>query len=191
MDPLESVKEFKEQEGRRVVRIAPPPIIPTSPQFEKIVDLVDLSGGVDEVTADVTSPAAHIPGTPRGRKRLLQVYLPVSTRYLLDDARKAHTSLGAAAMTAMRGSYEHIVTNYTPEPVEGVGPFPAPRAPRRREHVDDARMRAIYVDPAEAAAIEELADQCELSISELVTIAIDHHYGQPAPSSRARKDQSA
>jgi hypothetical protein len=36
----------------------------------------------------------------------------------------------------------------------------------------------IYVDPAEAAAIEALADQRELSISELVTVAIDHWYGE-------------
>ena len=48
----------------------------------------------------------------------------------------------------------------------------------------------IYGDPAEAAAIEQLADQCELSISELVTIAIDHHFGEgtasPKPGPRRR-----
>ncbi|MDQ3943605.1 MAG: hypothetical protein M3357_00305 [Actinomycetota bacterium] len=84
-------------------------------------------------------------------------------------------------MAALRGSYEHIVANHTPEPVEPVGPFPAPRTVRRREHVDDARMKPIYVDPGEAAGIEALADECELSISELVTIAIDHHFGEGAP----------
>jgi hypothetical protein len=188
MDPLESVKEFKEQEGRRIVRIAPPPPVPASPQpEEKVVDLVDLpGGGEDEHSEASATPEPHIPGTPRGRKRLLQVYLPATTRFLLDDARKSHTSLGAAAMEALRGSYEYIVSNHTPEPVEGVGPFPPPRPPRRREHVDDARMRAIYVDPAEATAIEQLALDCELSISELVTIAIDHFYGVPEPKRRAR-----
>ena len=44
--------------------------------------------------------------------------------------------------------------------------------------VDDARMRPIYVDPQEAVGIETLADQCELSLSELVTIAIDSFYGE-------------
>ena len=58
-----------------------------------------------------------------------------------------------------------------------VGPFPAPRPPRRRLVVDDARMRPMYVDPEEAAGIEILAQQCELSLSELVTIAIDSFYG--------------
>lgn len=84
-------------------------------------------------------------------------------------------------MAALRSSYEHIVTNHIPEPVEPVGPFPAPRTVRRREHVDDARMKPIYVDPGEAGAIEALADQCELSLSELVTIAIDHWYGEGRP----------
>jgi hypothetical protein len=180
VDPLESVRQYREKAEGRVVNIAPPPVIPTSTQLpadEAIIDLVD-SGGVDGITADVDSPAAHIPGTPRGCKRLLQVYLPASTRDLLDDARQDHTSLGAAAMAALRGSYEHIVANHTPEPVEGVGPFPAPRPPRRREHVEDARMKPLYVDPAEATAIDELAEQCELSMSELVTIAIDNFYGK-------------
>lgn len=30
----------------------------------------------------------------------------------------------------------------------------------------------------EAAAVEAVVDQCEMSLSELVTIAIDHHYGK-------------
>ena len=138
--------------------------------------------------------AAHIPGTPRGRKRLLQVYLPAPTRQLLQAARDGHGSLGAAAMAALRGSYEHIVANHIPEPVEAVGPFPAPRTVRRREHVDDARMKPIYVDPQEAAAIEQLADQCELSLSELVTIAIDWWYGEdrtaPSTSPARRREKT-
>ena len=188
MDPLESVRQYRDKAEGRVVSISPPPPMPPSSQQslteeETVVDLVDLPGGGEELTETAPSPDAHIPGTPRGCKRLLQVYLPASTRDLLDDARKDHTSLGAAAMAALRGSYEHIVANYTPEAVEGVGPFPAPRPPRRREHVEDARMKPLYVDPAEASAIEALAEQCELSMSELVTIAIDNFYG-PAPSRR-------
>ena len=62
--------------------------------------------------------------------------LPASTRQLLQAARDRHGSLGAAAMAALRGAYEHIVTNHVPEPVGPVGPFPAPRTVRRREHVD-------------------------------------------------------
>ena len=187
MDPLEAIRDFRqyEEDMGRTVRVAPPPPMGSTltvvqepdPVVEVDPDEVLPGGETDETTA----AAVHIPGTARGRKRLLQVYLPGPTRTLLDAARDGHGSLGAAAMAALRGAYHHIVEHHTPEPVEAVGPFPAPRVVRRREHVEDARMRPIYVDPAEAAAIEQLADQCQLSISELVTIAIDHHYGPGTP----------
>ena len=38
-------------------------------------------------------------------------------------------------------------------------------------------MRQLLVDPAEAAGIESLADELEMSLSELVTLAIDNFYG--------------
>jgi hypothetical protein len=187
MDPLASIKEFREQQSAgRVVRIAPPPVLPPSSPNVDIGTLApDVTGELDTtdlVTAGDNAAAGdpeggHIPGTPRGRKRLMQVYLPAPARHLLDQARDAHGTLGTAVMVALRGSYDWIVDHHTPEPVEPVGPFPAPRAVRRRLVVEDARMRPIYVDPAEAAAIESLADQCEMSISELVTVALDHHYG--------------
>jgi len=92
-------------------------------------------------------------------------------------------------MAALRGSYEWVVANHTPPPAEAVGPFPAPKAPRRRLVVPDARLKPFYVHPDEAKAIDELADQLELSVSELVTIAIDRFYGEDGavaagPSSR-------
>jgi hypothetical protein len=121
-------------------------------------------------------------GSKEVRRQRFQGYLPASTRRLRQLARDGQRGLGAAAMATLRGSYDHIVANHIPEPVGPVGPFPAPRTVRRREHVDDARMKPIYVDPGEAAAIEALADQCELSISELVTIAIDYWYGAGKPS---------
>jgi hypothetical protein len=193
MDPLASIREYRDQEatiGKRVVRIAPPPAIPMPPVVNRDDELDD-TGELDltllsDQPETPTSPYGpetqpgeaeqKMPGTPRGRKRLMQVYLPAPTRALLENGRRAHGTLGAAVMVALRGSYEWIVEHHTPEPVEAVGPFPAPRAPRRRLVVDDARMRPIYVDPDEAAGIETLADQCQLSLSELVTIAIDHHY---------------
>jgi hypothetical protein len=179
MDPLESVRQYRDQGGpTRTLSVAPPPVLPAQPIADDAatIDVDALDTELAELTPDPTI------GTPRGRKRLLQVYLPNSTRQRLDAAKAGHGSLGAAAMAALRGAYEHIITTCVPEPVEAVGPFPAPRPMRRRLHVDDARMRPIYVDPPEAAAIEALAEQCELSVSELVTIAIDWHYGEGRPS---------
>lgn len=174
MDPLESVREYRDRPAppspARLVSIAPPPVLPPQPTPEPAP-----TPPAEEPAAAEAEP--KIVGTPRGRKQLLHIYLPNASRQLLEGAREGHGSLGAAAMAALRGAYDHVVTNCVPEPVEAVGPFPAPRPPRRRMVVDDARMKTIYVEPAEAAAIEALAEQCELSLSELVTIAIDHHYG--------------
>jgi hypothetical protein len=150
MDPLASVKEYREQSEGRKIRLAPPPVIPTPPPVEPqadvtTVEFLDIPHGE---SAETPIDQAHLPGMPRGRKRLLQVNLPGPSRRLLEQARDAHESLGAAAAAALRGSYHHIVEHHTPEPVEPVGPFPAPRAIRRREHVDDARTNRSTSTPA-------------------------------------------
>lgn len=193
MDPLSSVKEFREQQGSksRVVKIAPPPIQPiTTPAVTG--SSVDHLDGDDTSELDLIQLRETDPGSvdnypdaqrgfARGRKRVVQVYLPAPSRALLDQARDVHGTLGKAAMAALRGSYQWLVDTYTPEPVEAVGPFPAPRPTRRRLSVEDPRMRQLLVDPAEATGIETLADQLEMSLSELVTLAIDHSYGESDP----------
>jgi hypothetical protein len=45
------------------------------------------------------------------------------------------------------------VEHHRPTLIEPVGAVPALRIVRRREHVDAARMKPIYVDPGEAAAM--------------------------------------
>jgi hypothetical protein len=189
MDPLSSVKEFREQQGSgaRVVKIAPPPILPVTTALVSggEADDVELddTGELDLTAHPDTTPADDVAanqnrGLVRGRKRVVQVYLPAPTRAFLDQAREVHGTLGKAAMAALRGSYQWLVETHTPEPVEAVGPFPAPRPTRRRLSVEDPRMRQLLVDPAEAAGIETLADELEMSLSELVTLAIDFHYGE-------------
>jgi hypothetical protein len=84
-------------------------------------------------------------------------------------------------MAALRGAYQWLIENHTPEPVEAVGPFPAPTPTRRRLVVEDARVQQILITPDEAAAIEHLADQLQLNLSELTTLAIDFWYGEGAP----------
>jgi hypothetical protein len=180
MDPLASIKEFRQQETAqgRTLKVAPPPPIPVTPTApmrslaDDELDLSDLhdSGGVAE--------EKRLPGNTRGRKQLLYVYLPGPTIQLLDDARPGHGTLGAAVMAALRGSYEWLVEHHTPQPVEAVGPFPAVRGPKRRQGVEEGRLKPFYVGPEEAKGIDTLAEQLERSVSELVTLAIDHWYGQ-------------
>jgi hypothetical protein len=105
------------------------------------------------------------------------VYLPGPSIDRLDAARPAHGTLGQAVMAALRGSYEWLVEHHTPKPVEAVGPFPAVRGPKRRQGVEEGRLKPFYVDPEEARGIDTLAAQLELSASELVTLALDHWYG--------------
>jgi hypothetical protein len=205
MDPLASVKEFRQQGSGtgRTLTVAPPPPIPVAPSPAALDDGAEAQdpdptgelgvttvAGVEAPEADAPAgPAAaepvgnpdHLPGMARGRKRLIHVNLPGDTRQRLEAGRRAHGTLGAAVMAALRGSYEWVVANHTPPPAEPVGPFPAPKAPRRRLVVADARLKPFYVYPDEAKAIDELAEQLELSVSELVTIAIDTFYGEGGP----------
>jgi len=186
MDPLGSVKEYRDQQTpRRIVKIAPPPPAPITPTVpaDDLDDTgeLDLTQLADQAAADAADhPAGEQEskrGIVRGRKQVVQVYLPAPTRARLDEGRAVHGTLGKAAMAALRGAYQWLVDTHTPEPVEAVGPFPAPRPTRRRLAVEDARMRQLLVDPDEAAGIEALADQLEMSLSELVTLAIDQFYG--------------
>jgi hypothetical protein len=187
MDPLASIKEFRQQESAqgRTLKVAPPPPIPVAPtapvapagddlNLTGDLDLTDLhdSGGVEK----------RLPGNTRGRKQLLYVYLPGPTIARLDGARPGHGTLGAAVMAALRGSYEWLVENHTPQRVEAVGPFPAVRGPKRRQGIEEGRLKPFYVDPEEAKGIDALAEQLELSVSELVTLALDHWFGERRPS---------
>ena len=205
MDPLESVARYRKQQsgsGGRALTIAPPPPMPVAPAGTPagtdldledtgeldLSSLHDESGvsGSDDLGADEAAGAPvgerKLRGNTRGRKQLLYVYLPGPTIDRLDAARPGHGTLGQAVMAALRGSYEWLVEHHTPQPVEAVGPFPAVRGPKRRQGVEEGRLKPFYVDPEEAKGIDTLAEQLELSASELVTLALDHFYGEGDPS---------
>jgi hypothetical protein len=194
MDPLESVARYRSQEpaSGRALKVAPPPAMPISPapaSSDPVGPASPNGAGaglttIDAGIATATEPAGEgrVRGNTRGRKQLLYVYLPGPTIDRLDDARPGHGTLGAAVMAALRGSYEWLVEHHTPEPVEAVGPFPAVRGPKRRQGVEDGRLKPFYVTPEEAQGIDALAEQLEMSVSELVTVAIDHWYGEGSPS---------
>ncbi len=191
MDPLASIKEFRQQETAqgRTLKVAPPPPIPVTPSapIAAPADGMDLTGEIDLTSlhdGDAMAGAVgerRLRGHLRGRKQLLYVYLPGPTVQRLDDARPGHGTLGAAVMAALRGCYEWLVDTHTPEPVEAVGPFPAVRGPKRRQGIEEGRLKPFYVDPEEAKGIDALAEQLELSVSELVTLALDRWYGENSP----------
>ena len=183
MDPLESIKEFRQQETQgRTLKVMPPPPIPVAPTSPIAAPLDTPAGELDLTTLDGETTEVvgerRLRGNTRGRKQLLYVYLPGPTIQRLDDARPGHGTLGAAVMAALRGSYEWLVEHHSPEPVEAVGPFPAVRGPKRRQGIEEGRLKPFYVDPVEAKGIDALAEQLEMSVSELVTLALDHWYGE-------------
>jgi Ribbon-helix-helix protein, copG family len=184
MDPLASIKEFRQQETAqgRTLKVAPPPpipVTPSAPPAPSTDDGLDATGELDLADLhDTGVERRRLPGNTRGRKQLIYVYLPGPTIARLDGARPGHGTLGAAVMAALRGSYEWLVEHHSPEPVEAVGPFPAVRGPKRRQGIEEGRLKPFYVDPEEAKGIDTLAEQLELSVSQLITVAIDHWYGQ-------------
>jgi hypothetical protein len=189
MDPLESIKEYRQQAktNGRTLKVAPPPPIPVTPTGPVLPadDDGDPTGEIDltafhdsELGTSEAVGERRLPGNTRGCKQLLYVYLPGPTIQRLDDARPGHGTLGVAVMAALRGSYEWLVEHHTPQPVEAVGPFPAVRGPKRRQGIEEGRLKPFYVDPEEAKGIATLADQLEMTVSELVTLAIDHWYGE-------------
>ena len=207
MDPLASVKEFRQQGTGpgRTVKVAPPPPLPAAPaptatppesddadlaptgEFDLTERPAHAAPEIEDRTPDgAAADAEDTIGMARGRKRLIHVYLPGPTRERLEVGRQQHGTLGVAVMAALRGSYQWIVEHHTPEPAEPVGPFPAPTPPRRRLAVHDARLTPFYVNPDEARAIDQLADELQLSVSELVTIAIDRYYPHTAGSKGGR-----
>jgi hypothetical protein len=190
MDPLESIARYRQQEtgGGRALKIAPPPTMPMAPTVPEAPTMPGPAGAepVEPVEpAGAAGPVGErrVRGNARGRKQLLYVYLPGPTIDRLDDARAAHGTLGAAVMASLRGSYHWLVATHPPEPAEAVGPFPATRGPRRRQGLDGGRLKPFYVTPEEAQGIDTLAEQLEMSMSELVTVAVDHWFGDGAPPS--------
>jgi len=197
MNPLESIEQFREQQAGtgRAVKVAPPPIQPVTlpPNLEVVpdddpedtgeLDLTDLPAADDaDPGGDTAGEGTARQRAMKYRKQTLQLYLSAPTRARLDQARRIHGTYGEATMAALRGAYRWLVEHHTPEPVEAVGPFPAPTPTRRRLVVEDARVQQILITPDEAAAIEQLADELQLNLSELTTLAIDRFYGEGDPS---------
>ena len=80
-------------------------------------------------------------------------------------------------MEALRGAKEWLRQEYAPLVIEEDDLFPPPRRPRRRLEVVGGRHVSGGVTPEEAAAIARLAGELDLSLSELVTLAVEHHFG--------------
>jgi hypothetical protein len=101
---------------------------------------------------------------------------------LASYADGASVSRGVAVMRALRATYNDLSQDLAPS-LDTTGPFPAERRSRRRIRVDQAVRTSVIVWPDEAAALAQVADELDLSCSELVTLALDLHLAADATRS--------
>lgn len=196
MDPRASIAE-----ARQLGLKPPPRPAPPQPGAQDVDDRQDVGEESDGAPAGrrakkarspqakpprptATVEIAELPGFARGNRRALTVSLPRATLVKLRRESEGST-MGLTVVNALRASYPWLVETYKQQPVEAVGPFPAPVRQRRRSQVEDPAPVHLYMSPAEAAAVAAVADECDLSISELVTVGLEHHFAQPPPSAGA------
>jgi len=121
---------------------------------------------------DAATPAV---GKPRGNKQEVPLHLPrTSFDALAAYADGESVSRGVAVMRALRASHADLVRELAPA-ADTEGPFPAERRSRRRIRVDQAVRTSVLVWPDEAVALARVADDLDLSCSELVTLAVYRH----------------
>ena len=118
----------------------------------------------------------ELPGRRRSRLQYLELYVTGRAYDLLTAQRPAGSTMGQAVMEALRHTRPWLVENYSPPPADDDF-FPAPRRSRRRFHVEGGRHVSAGVTPEEAAAISRLAADVELTLSELISLAVEHHFG--------------
>jgi hypothetical protein len=127
---------------------------------------------LDAAPGRASSPAV---GKPRGNKQEVPLHLPRTTFDALASYADGETvSRGVAVMRALRATHADLVRELAPT-ADTDGPFPAERRSRRRIRVDQAVRTSVLVWPDEATALARVADELDVSCSELVTLAVDRH----------------
>jgi hypothetical protein len=124
-----------------------------------------------------TSGMRAVPGTRNGRLRIITVTIPANARKILEREMSATgRSRGQVVMTAVRSTYEEIGTEFTVGDSEPDSLFGTPRVVKRRRHLDDPRAVPLYVAEPEARGLGELKERVTLSLSAIITEALERHY---------------
>jgi hypothetical protein len=139
----------------------------------------DALGGLSSpVLGTVDSTALRRAGKPRGNKHEVPLHLPRRSHDALATyADQEEVSRGVAVMRALRGAYHDLAAELASRAIEPDGPFPAERRSRRRVRVDHAVRTSVMLWPDEAEALARVADELDVSCSELVTLALERHLG--------------
>lgn len=179
MDPREDIALALDPPEMRRTSVAPPPLrhlakVPPAPT-ETAPTSEEPSGPDDDQTG-----LEELPGRRRSRLQYLELYVTGRAYDLLTAQRPAGSTMGQAVMEALRHTRPWLVETYSPPPADDDF-FPAPRRSRRRFHVEGGRHVSAGVTPQEAAAISRLAADVDLTLSELISLAVEHHFAEGRP----------
>ena len=187
-DALAEVKEEGGFQPRRIdlAPVAPLPAAPTTSRSSSSpVDVVPTATETD-TGAPEEAPAApgdddRLPGTAKGHRRLLAVNLPAATRLRLDAARgePAVRTRSDVVLEALAATFDAIAEERAAELSQPSSRFAPSTVRRRRLALDDPRDVPIQFAPHEAAAVKEAADEVGLTVSALITEALDRHHSSP------------
>ena len=184
MDPREDIGLAFDEAERRT-SVAPPPLrlaeaaapAPTRTRARRPrPDAPSGAAAPDPAAPPAGDPAPEAPGRSRGRLRYLELYLTGRAHELLLARRDVGQTFGESAMEALRRSRRWLVETYAPPPADPDDDFPPPRRSKRRFQVDGGRHVSVGVTDEEAEAVARLAAQVDLNVSQLVSVAVEHHY---------------
>ena len=184
-DALADVKKEGGFEPRRVA-LAPvavlPPTAAEAPPAKPAVAVPPPEQATGPVAPADNGEAAgeeegRVPGTAKGARRMVNVNLPASTRERLDAARGEPPVRTRAdvVLDALAATFDAIAEERRAELESPKARFGAPRIRRRRLALDDPRDIPIQFAPEEATDIKAAADEVGLTVSALVTEALDRH----------------
>lgn len=119
----------------------------------------------------------RLPGTAKGHRRLLAVNLPAATRRRLDAARgePAVRTRSDVVLEALAATFDSIAEQRAKQLDQPATRFATSTVRRRRLALDDPRDIPIQFAVSEAVAIKEAADEVGLTVSALITQALDLH----------------
>jgi hypothetical protein len=120
----------------------------------------------------------RLPGTAKGHRRLLAVNLPAATRQRLDAARgePAVRTRSDVVLEALAATFDAIAEERAKQLEQPATRFATSTVRRRRLALDDPRDVPIQFATTEAVAIKEAADEVGLTVSALITQALDSYY---------------
>jgi len=131
--------------------------------------------------------ARKTPGVRQYRRQVVTVHLGASVRALIDEAvvaskGKPPPSRGGVAMEAIRATHEGLESEFALPPSDPF--FGPPAVARRQPPLEGGERMTLRFSITEAVGLAELRDRTTLSISGLVSEAVERYWGPRLTTNR-------